>query len=470
MTTTQTNRCDLLLTGGIVVTADDDRAVLDTGAVAVVGDRIVWVGPSAATDRWTASRVIDCRGKAVLPGLVDGHTHLFQALARGLGDGMSITPWLCDFMWPYATALTSEDAIAAARLAAVEAVRAGTTTVIDNHYAPSDLATTLAIADVMEQVGLRGAVARGIVGFRTDMAIHLGQPESLFRYSPSDELAITREAMQERPRGSRVEIWPGPLNPTYVDPHLFRMSAELAHEHGVRWHTHCCEGKHDASLFRTAYGQQPIAWMNETGILTHRSTLAHAIWLDPYELDLVADTGASVAHNPTSNAYLASGTMRLRELRDRGITVALGTDGPSCGHRQDIFDTMKQAVFAQRLATLDPTACDAAEVLQMATRDGAKYAGIDAGALESGRLADIVVINLHKPHMIPVQSISALLVYSARGADVETTIVGGEIIYEGGRCVRVDEQAVMAEAQARADRLRPSHTKNVPVQAGRIAL
>src|SRR5579884_2114874 len=232
--------CDLLLRGGIVITVDHGRAVHDPGAVAISGDRIVAVGPDGELCHWRGATEIDCRGKAVLPGFVDGHNHLYQALARGLGEGLSIVPWLCEFMWPYSMAISGAEAVAGARLGAVEALRAGITTVIDNHYAPADLETTLAVADVIEQSGLRGAVARGIVGQRTEIAARRGQPDGLFRYSFTDELAMTREAITERPPGSKVEIWPAPLNLTYVDQKLVRASIELAGEFNTRWHTHCC--------------------------------------------------------------------------------------------------------------------------------------------------------------------------------------------------------------------------------------
>lgn len=453
MSPTNNLRCDLLLTGGSVVTVDEHHTLHERGTVAVTGDRITAVGPERDMTHWQADTVLDCRGKAVLPGFVDGHTHLYQALVRGLGEGMSIIPWLCEFMWPTSIAVTGEDAVAGVRLAAVEALRTGITTVVDHHYAPTDLATTLAVASTIEQTGLRGAVARGIVGERTEVAARRGQPEALFRYSAKEELALTREVVLARPPGSKVEIWPGPLNLTYVDQELVRASAALAEELGTRWHTHCCESGADPRTYKEAYGVRPVQWLALEGLLGERATLAHAIWLDDDEIDSVASAGAGVAHNPTSNAYLASGTIRLRDLRERGVAVALGTDGPSCGHRQDMFECMKQAVLNQRLHTLDPTAARARDALEMATRDGARYAGVDAGVLEAGRLADLVVVDLRRPHLRPLHDLVSTLVYAARGSDVVATIVGGEVVYQHGRCLRVDEQAAMDDAQERAERL-----------------
>lgn len=445
--------CDLLLTGGTVITVDDARTVHQRGTVAITGDRIVAVGADTEFRDWNATHRIDCRGKAVLPGLVDGHNHLYQALARGLGEGMPIVPWLCEFMWPYSIEVTGEEAVAAARLGAAEALRSGTTTIVDNHYAPSDIETTLAVADAMEHAGLRGALARGIVGGRTAIAADRGQPDGLFRYSAADELAITRDAVAERPPGSRVEVWPAPLNLTYVDQDLVRRSIELAHELGTRWHTHCCESHTDPSSYLEAYGVRPVQWLAKEGLLDDRATLAHSIWLDDGEINAIAESGAALAHNPSSNAYLGSGTIALRQLTEHGVTLSLGSDGPSCGHRQDLFENMKLAVYAQRLAAVDPSESHAQQALDMATRDGARYAGVDAGVLEAGRLADIVVVNLDQTHLRPLQRVVSTLVYAARGSDVEMTIVGGELVYWNGRCLRVDEPAAIEQAQHHSDEL-----------------
>lgn len=446
-------RCDILLTGGTILTVDDSRTVYQQGTLAITGDRIVAVGADAEFLGWHAQHRIDCRGKAVLPGLVDGHNHLYQALVRGLGEGMPIVGWLCEFMWPYSIELAGAEAVCAARLGTAEALRSGTTTVVDNHYAPSDVETTLAVAEVIESAGLRGAVARGIVGGRTAVAAERGQPDGLFRYSAAEEIAMTREAIRHRPPGSRVEVWPAPLNLTYVDQDLVRASVELAHEYGTRWHTHCCESHTDPLSYLEAYGLRPVQWLAKDGLLDDHATLAHSIWLDEEEMARVAASGAAIAHNPSSNAYLGSGTIPLRQLRDLGVTVSLGSDGPSCGHRQDLFENMKLAVYAQRLAAVDPSACHAELALDMATREGARFAGVDAGVLEAGRLADVIVVDLDRTHLRPVQNVVSSLVYSARGSDVEMTIVGGEVVYWNGRCLRIDEPAVLEEAQERADGL-----------------
>ena len=443
--------CDLLLTGGMVVTVDDERRVLDPGAVAIKGERIAAVGSPDELSGYESGRVMDCTGKAVIPGLIDTHTHLFQSLGRGLGDGMSLYPWLSEFMWPYAQAISTEEAWAGVRLTALEAARAGTTAVVDDHYAPADLETTVGVARVIEEAGLRGAVARGIFGAPAEVTRHYDIPDYLFARTPDEELEITRDAI-EATAGWKVDVWPAP-DGNFVERGLIVDSVALAHELDTRWHIHCSAPATDPAAYVSAYGERPVVWMHREGLLDERAALAHGVWLDDEEVAHVGEAGAGVAHCPTSNCYLADGAIRLRDLRSAGAVVSLGTDGSACDHRQDMFEQMKQSVFVQRLTNLDPVASNAEEAFELATREGARYLGIDAGVLEPGKLADIAVIGMDRVHLQPLRRVVSTLVYAGRGSDVEMTIVGGEVIYENGASTRVDDTEVIAEARARSDEL-----------------
>lgn len=446
-------RCDLLLTGGSVVTIDDERRVIEPGAVAVSGNRIAAVGAAEDLARYRADRTIDCAGHAVLPGLIDTHNHLFQGLARGLGEGMPLWTWLTDFMWPFSISIDRAEGRAGARLGAVEALKAGTTTVIDNHYAPTDLETTLAVAGAIGEVGLRGAVARGITGEATAIARRYGLAGELFRYTNDEEIEITRAAIEAYPAGGRVQVWPAPLNIIYNDQDLVRRSVALAREAGVGWHTHCSERLEDPPTYLEEYGVRPVEWLYREGLLGPEGTIAHGIYLDDAEIDHVGETDTGIAYCPISHQYIALGVMRLADLRASGAPVGLGTDGPCCNHRQDLFEVMKQAVLLQRVHTLDPTASNGEEALEMAAREGARYAGVDAGVLAPGKLADIIVVDMRRPHLTPRHRTVSTLVYCARGSDVVHSIIDGELVLENGVCTKVDEEEVMAEAQARAEEL-----------------
>ncbi len=445
--------CDLLLTGGSVVTIDDDRRVIEPGAVAVEGNRIVAVGTPGELEHYRAARRIDCTGQAVLPGLIDTHNHLFQGMARGLGEGMPLWTWLTDFMWPFSISINLAEGRIGAKLGAVEALKAGTTTVVDNHYAPSDLETTLAVAGAIEEVGLRGAVARGITGEATEIARRYNLAGELFGYTNDEEIEITRAAMESYPAGGRVTVWPAPLNIIYNDQDLVRRSVALAREAGVGWHTHCSERLEDPPTYLDEYGIRPVEWLYREGLLGPEATIAHGIYLDDSEIDHVGETDTGVAYCPISHQYIALGVMRLADLRAVGAPVGLGTDGPCCNHRQDMFEVMKQAILLQRVHTLDPTISNGEEALEMATREGARYAGVDAGVLAPGKLADLIVVDMQRPHLTPRHRTVGALTYSARGSDVVHSVVDGTLVLEDGLCTQVDEEEVMREAQARAEEL-----------------
>lgn len=445
--------CDLLLTGGTVVTVDDTRNVIDDGAVAIEGERITAVGTAAELSGLRATRVVDCRGRAVMPGLVDCHTHLYQGLARSLGEGMPLWSWLSEFMWPYAAAMTHADARAAALLGAVEAVRSGTTCILDHHYAPADFEGTMAVAAAVESTGLRGVVARGIAGPPSRVAKAHGLAGELFGDSVAEEIETTRRCIEARPPTSRVQVWPAPHNVTYADQDLVRSAVALARETGTGWHAHCASAVRDPEVYQAAYGCHPVEWLGGEDLLGPRTTLAHGIHLDDREVELVGETGTGIAYCPVSNQYGGDGVLRLRELRAAGAVVGLGSDGAAYNHRQDMFECMKQAVLVQRVHALDSGASTSDEALELATREGARLVGVDAGVLAPGRLADVTVVDLDRPHLTPHHRVPAALVYAARGSDVAMTIVGGMVVYEQGRCVLVDEAAILSEARSRASDL-----------------
>jgi 5-methylthioadenosine/S-adenosylhomocysteine deaminase len=446
--------CDLLLDSGTVISLDEERRVIDNGSIAINDGNIVAVGESSELRdyRANASRTVDCSGKVIMPGLTDGHTHLYQTLGRGMGDGLSLVPWLRRFMFPYSKTITGEIAATSARLGALQAALSGTTVVVDNHYGPADTASTLAVADAIDGVGIRGAVARGIFGKPNRGGEIMGVAPELFPWTNREELAITKECMEARPAGSRVEIWPGPENIVYVTPDLIAASAELAEDANVRWHMHCSESAAEIEFFESIYGMRPVAWLAQEGLLTHRTTLAHAIWLDDDEVAAIGENRSTTVHNPISNQYLASGVIRLASLQAAGANVALGSDGIAVTG-QDMFEAMKAGTLLQRVHHLDPVATTVEQFIEIAAVGGSVMTGIDAGALSPGRLADIVVLDVDKVRHTPWNRPVASVVHCGRADDVSMTIVGGEIIVENGKSTQVDEDEVRAKATEAAERL-----------------
>lgn len=442
---------DILLTGATVVTVDDTRRVLQPGAVGIIGNRIVAVGTPDELSGRGAERTVDCTGSAILPGFVDCHQHLFQYLLRGLGEGLALWPWLSDFMWPVVSAIQREDAVIAAKLAAIEGARSGVTAVLDHHYAPTDFETVIGVANSIEEVGLRGAVARGMAGDVTEVARANGLAGDVFAYSTAEEIELTTACIRAR-EGRRVGVWPAPVNMIYVSQEIVRGAVEIARAHGTGWHTHCSEAPQDPITYFDAYGARPVNWLHREGLLGHGVVIAHGIFLDDSEVEQLGETESAVAYCPVSHEYIGLGVMRLGDLRRSGTRIGLGCDGAS-GHRFDFFDCMKHGALLQRVHHQDPTASTVEESIELATRDGARALMLDAGEIAEGRLADLTVVSFDAIHMQPVHRAVSTLVHCADTGDVTMTIADGRVIYENGRCTTVDEADVIGEIGERAESL-----------------
>ena len=428
--------CDILLTGGAVITMDTSAEIFEPGAVAIKGDRIAAVGLESDLKHLSAKRVVDCSARAVIPSFVSAHDHLFQNAARGLGEGVDFRVWLPEFMMPLAASMTRDEVRAAVTMAAVEQARSGTSAVLDHHYAGTDLETTKAVADAVESVGLRGAIGHG-----------MGREQP---YPEEEQLVRAAEAIDARPAGSKVEIWPAPGDIIYNDQDFVISAVELARSKNVGWHTHCSQYKTDADVYLAEHGTRPVIWLEEAGLLGPDAHIAHMIFLNDEEVALAGERRTGIAYCPVSHGIFGLGTMRLTDLVEAGASIGLGYDGAVAGFRNDMFEQIKLAVIIQRLQSMDPTESGPQQALTLATRGGAEFLGIEAGVLSPGLLADITVVSLDGPHMTPRPAPIPAVAFAARSTDVEMTIVGGEVIFEQGSCTKIDEQSVMEEAQGRA--------------------
>ena len=441
-----------LYEGADLLTLDPAQPLIRKGAIAVSGTHILAVGPQAELAKAYGDRAqrVDWSGRLVLPGLVDGHSHLFQSLGRTLGDGLSLLPWLERFMLPLAAHVTRDDAIAIYRLAGLSALMLGTTAVIDNHYAPVDPETIVALAQEMDGLGLRGVVARGIFGPMVEGGRRMNCDPRLFRYSVAEEIALTRACLTEHPPGGLVEIWPMPENVVYLDPDLMIACAELATEQDIGWQIHCSESKFEVEIFQSLYGVRPAIWMQAQGILSDRTSLAHGIWFDDAEIEALGATRSNIVHNPVCNQYLASGILKLEPLLSAGANVSLGSDGMAVGG-SGMFEAMKAGFLLQRLRELNPLATSAELMLEMATLHGARLLRRDVGELQAGRLADFVALDMrgvvHQPLTRP-----AMAVVMAGLPPVTDVVINGDVVVSAGRSTRLDHEKVIADGiQAASD-------------------
>ncbi|MFW5942197.1 MAG: amidohydrolase family protein [bacterium] len=433
----------ILIENGTVVTVNDDQEVFSPGYVFIEDDRITAVGAGEPPPAYRqADTAIDASLMAVMPGMVNAHTHLFQTFIRGLADDKTLLEWLEACIWPVASALSQEEAYVAAKVGLMENLRGGATSVIDHQYIHTDLQNDDAVCRAAEETGVRFLLARGW----TDE----NYPQQ-FVESPQQIVAETarlRDRWQERGDG-RLRVEFGPLIPWGCSDKTMQETYRLSQEWGAGTHIHVAETKAEVDMNLEARGSRHIEWLADVGALGPDLQLVHSVWLSDEEIELIAQTDAVVVHCPISNMYLASGVARIPEMRARGITVGLGSDGPGSNNSQDMLELLKVTALLHKVDTLDATVLLPEDVLWMACRGGARAFGLPQtiGSLEVGKKADVVLLDLDSPFAMPVHRAPSAIVYNAGARDVDTVIVNGQILMREKEFLCLDEKQVLAQAR-----------------------
>ena len=439
-----TRAADIIVSGGIVVTMDRDRRVLDDGAIAIKGDSILAVGTRADIEkRFTAPRVIDARSKLVLPGLINGHTHEPMTLLRGLKDDVTLDVWLTKYIFPAEAKNVNEEFVRwGARLAALEMIHGGTTTFADMYYFED------AIAEETKAAGLRGVLGETVLDFPA--------PDSK---SPAQTLAYTEKFLQR---------WKGdPLVHAAVAPHsiytcsekTLQDSAALARKYAAPILIHVAETKREVDDSRAKHNLTPVAWLDSLHILGPEVLAAHCIWVDADDRKILAAREVGCVHNPSSNMMLASGVAPVPELRAAGVRLGLGTDGPAGSNNDlDLMEEMDLAAKLQKITRMDPQALGAKAALEMATIEGARALHMEKeiGSLEAGKKADVILLGLNAPHAVPMYDVYSQIVYTLKASDVQTVLVGGRLLLQNGRALTLNEPQIIARARGFRDKVRAS--------------
>ncbi len=430
----------MILSGTVVA---DSTTVVQDGAVVVEGSDIAAVGErSELRDRYPDHR--EERYDVLMPGQVGAHIHSVQSLGRGIADDTELLDWLFDYILPMEATLTAEEMAAAARLGYLELIESGTTTAIDH--------LSVAHADrAFEAAGAMGV--RGVLG-----------KVLMDRRSPAGLLEDTDEALAETERlirdyhGShddRIRYAVTPRFAVSCTEACLRGSRELADRYDdVRIHTHASENQSEVATVEDDTGMRNIHWLDEVGLTGEDVVLAHCVWTDESERELLAETGTHVTHCPSSNMKLASGVAPVPDYTERGINVALGNDGPPCNNTLDPFTEMRQASLLGKVGCLDPTVTPAETLFEMATINGARAAGFDRlGTLREGWRADVIGLTTDVTRAAPLHDVLSHLVYGARASDVQFTMVDGEVLMRDGEVLVADAPAIRAEAQEIAENL-----------------
>ncbi|MEM3566233.1 MAG: amidohydrolase [Candidatus Bathyarchaeia archaeon] len=422
-------KADILIYGCTILPMKDGGVdVIEDGAIAIKDGKIVFVGKRELAVGIYADEKINAKGMAALPGLINCHTHVAMTLFRGLAEDKPLDVWLREIVWPLEAKLTRDDVYFGALLGCLEMLKSGTTCFADMYFYED------AVAKAVSESGLRAVLAGGIIE-----AGNKAKGEEMLNASVNFAKSFYGYA------DGRVKTMLGPHAAYSCSPELLKKVKDKAQELGIGVHIHLAESAELFEEYEKRYGCSEVAFLNELGFFDVHVIAAHCINLSKRDRDILAQHNVNAVYVPVANMKLGLCTAKAKELIESGINTALGTDGPASNNSLDMFETMKFGALLQKFVYKKPEALSAREVLKMATINGAKALGLERiiGSLEVGKKADIILVDLEKPHLKPLHNLYATIVYSARGSDVDTVIVDGRILMES-RIVRTfDEMNVM---------------------------
>ena len=422
---------DILIHDAGLLPLPDRAFFIENGWLAIRGSEILALGKGAPPPH-PAKKKINGTGCLAMPGLINAHLHAPMALFRGLADDLPLETWLEEHIFPAEGGWVNEEFVYwGTLLACAEMIRSGTTTFADGYFF-EDQAARAAL-----QSGLRGLMAQGILDFPT--------PDSS---SPAESIKRIKSFIRDY-SGSNL-IKPAIFAHTVYtcSPNLLQECRSLADRYGVPLITHLSETRTEVEEVIKKYGQRPVDHLENIGLLSSPLIACHCVWLSEAEMDLLARRGVRVVHNPESNMKLASGVAPVPDLLARGVTVGLGTDGCASNNNLDLFQEMDSAAKLHKVHRLDPTVMPSQTVLEMATLGGARVLGMEKeiGSLEAGKKADVIVLELNRPHLQPVYNPVSHLVYCATGADVRDVIIDGKMVMEKRKLLTLDEEKILAKA------------------------
>ena len=431
-------KVDTLFTNAHVLTMDGQMNQYNPGAVAVSGDSIVAVGfENEINKEYSGSETIDCKGKVLMPGMVNAHTHVPMTLLRGIADDLRLDVWLQGYLWPVEREFVSPEFVRlGTSIACAELIRSGVTTFNDMYFYEDDVATATA------QSGMRGVCGQSILKF------------------PTPDAASYEDAMEKA--RDYIKKWKGhPLIVPSIAPHapytttadILRETAELAQEFDIPLHIHLAETSFEVDNMRNENGMPVIPYVKKQGLFEAKVIAAHCVHVDAGEIRTLHHAGAGVSHNPSSNLKLASGFAPVTKMLELGLNVGIGTDGPASNNDLDMFEEVRLAAFVAKAVTNDPTSLPASQALLMATRLGAQalHIGHLTGSVETGKRADLILVDISPLHNSPsfrraADNAYAQIVYASKSTDVSDVMVNGKWIMRERKLLTVNEEELLAQA------------------------
>ena len=424
---------DIIIKNAYILTMDPDTGDLKNGTVVIEDGRITEIGEKT---KESAETIIDAKHSVVMPGLVNTHTHAAMTLFRGYADDLQLADWLEGHIWPAEARLTAQDVYKGSLLACLEMIRSGTTSFADMYFYMDETAKAVEVS------GLRASLSHGLIELWNE---EKGEADL------KEGRRFVR-AWQGAANG-RIKTMYGPHAPNTCSEEFLAKVREEASRDGAGIHIHVLETEAELLAMKERYGKCSVHLLEDIGFFGPDVLAAHCVWLSDGDIEILRKRGVNVSHNAVSNMKLASGIAPVHKMLEKGVNVSLGTDGCASNNNLDLFEEMKTAALLHKVNTFSPTALPARQVLEMGTVNGAKALDPETGMLKVGKKADLIILDMKKPHLTPCFDVPSHLVYSAKGSDVRTTIVNGKVLMDNYRVLVLDEQKVMEEAQKAAAEL-----------------
>ena len=431
---------DILIHNAKVLTLNDSDEIFSPGTVAIQNDEIVWVGPEDSwPDRFEPGELVNMAGGLIMPGLIIAHTHAAMTCFRGLADDLPLTVWLNEHIFPAEKKIDAEMVYKGTLLACAEMILSGTTTFCDMYLFEDQ------VAKAAHEAGMRAVVGEVLYDFPSP---NYGPPEN--------GLSFTRDLINTWAKDPLISVAVEPHAVYTCSPGLLRACRDIAVEFRVPMIIHLAESQDEVDQVKGLYGVSPVMHLEKLGLLGPHLVADHCVVLRDEEMDLLAHRGVKVVHNPESNMKLASGVAPAVELLARGVAMGLGTDGCASNNNLDMLAEMDTAAKLHKVYRLDPTVMGARTVTHLAVRGGARVLGVEdkVGCLEPGKKADIIGLDLDKPHLTPLYNIYSHLVYAVSAADVTLSIINGRVVMRSGELLTLDVERVMAEVRAIARKIK----------------
>jgi len=432
---------DILITNAMLLTDAGQKEVLPRGFLGIQGRKIAVIGRMAdLPTNLKAGRIIDAAGGLVMPGLINGHCHAAMTLFRGLADDLPLMTWLNEHIFPAEASHVSREMVYwCSKLAAAEMVLSGTTTVADGYFFEEEAARAF------REIGLRAVAAQGIIDFPAP-----GVPD------PAENIKAAEQYIDNLPSDDLVRPALFCHSPYTCSPVTLQAAKRLATERHIKFFIHVAETSAEVETHRRQHGLSPIQHLRQLNLLDENTVCVHCVWPSAAEIALLADTGCGVITCPESNMKLASGIAPVPKMLAAGALLGIGTDGCASNNDLDMLQEIDSLAKIHKAVNLDPTIIPARTALKMATSSGAMVLGLDeVGTLRVGMQADIIILDLNQPHLTPFYT-PDLLVYAARGSDVKTSIIAGQLVMENRKLLNIDLAETMAAVQKMREAVNPS--------------